>query len=99
MGDLGLDCNIKMVLIEIGCEDVGSIYLAQDIVHWRVLVNTVINLRSSLYFDGNIKFLEPYPVVAADTRLEIGTALISAVLSQTNTSCVPKFCYHLIIPR
>jgi hypothetical protein len=41
--------------------------------------------------------LQPYPVVAADTLLEIGTVVISAVLSldehlsQTNNSCVPNF--------
>jgi hypothetical protein len=31
--------------------------------------------------NGNIEFLQPYPVVAADALLEIGTAVISAVLS------------------
>jgi hypothetical protein len=31
--------------------------------------------------DVNIEFLQPYPVVAADALLEIGTATISAVLS------------------
>jgi hypothetical protein len=46
------------------------------------------------------KFLQLYPIVAADALLEIGTAVISAVLSlddhlsQTNTSSVPKFCYQ-----
>jgi hypothetical protein len=41
--------------------------------------------------NGNIEFLQPYPVVAADALLEIGTVVISAVssldehLSQTNT--------------
>jgi hypothetical protein len=51
---------------------------------------------------GNIEFLQPYPVVAADALLEIGTAVISAVLSldehlsQTNTSCVPKFRYQSV---
>jgi hypothetical protein len=55
----------------------------------------------------SIEFLQPYSVVAADALLDIGTAVISAVLSldehssQRNTSCVPKFCYlpvyyHLI---
>jgi hypothetical protein len=50
--------------------------------------------------NGNIEFLQPYSVFAVDALLEIGTALISAVLSldehlsQTNTSCVPKFCYQ-----
>jgi hypothetical protein len=49
---------------------------------------------------SNIEFSQPYPVVAAaDALLEIGTAVISAVLSldehlsQTNTSRVLKFCY------
>jgi hypothetical protein len=42
----------------------------------------------------NIEFLQPYPVVAADTLPEISTAVISAVssldehLSQTGTFCV-----------
>jgi hypothetical protein len=31
--------------------------------------------------NGSIEFLQPYPVVAAETMLEIGTAVISAVLS------------------
>jgi hypothetical protein len=52
--------------------------------------------------NGNIEFLQPYPVVAADALLEIGTAIISALLSldehlsQTNTSCVTKFCYQSV---
>jgi hypothetical protein len=50
--------------------------------------------------NGNIEFLQKYPVVAANALLEIGTAVISAVLSldehlsQINTSCVPKCCYQ-----
>jgi hypothetical protein len=50
--------------------------------------------------NDSIKFLQPYPVVAADTLLEDGTTVILAVLSldehlsQTNTSCVSKFCYQ-----
>jgi hypothetical protein len=50
--------------------------------------------------NGNIKFLQTYPVIAADALLEITTAVISAVLSldehlsRTNTSCVPKLCYQ-----
>jgi hypothetical protein len=42
--------------------------------------------------------LQPFPFVAADALLEIGTAVIPAFLSfderlsQKNTSCVPKFC-------
>jgi hypothetical protein len=52
--------------------------------------------------NGNIEFLQPFPVVASDALIEIGTAVISAVLSldehlsQTNTSCVPKFCYQSV---
>jgi hypothetical protein len=48
----------------------------------------------------NIEFLQPCPGVAADALLEIGSAVISAVvsldehLSQTDTSCVPKCCYQ-----
>jgi hypothetical protein len=46
--------------------------------------------------------LQPYPIVAADVLLQIGTAVIPAVLpldehlSQTNTSCVSKFCYQSV---
>jgi hypothetical protein len=45
---------------------------------------------------SSTEFLQPYPGVAADALLEIGTAVISVVLllddylSQTNTSCVTK---------
>jgi hypothetical protein len=51
---------------------------------------------------GSIEFLQPYPVVAADALFEIGTAVISAILSldehlsHTNTSCVPKFRYQSV---
>jgi hypothetical protein len=31
--------------------------------------------------NGNIEFLQPYPTVEADALLQIGTAVISAVLS------------------
>jgi hypothetical protein len=50
--------------------------------------------------NGNIEFLQPYPVVAADALLEIGTAAITAVLSlhehlsKANTSCDQNFCYQ-----
>jgi hypothetical protein len=37
--------NIKMDLRERGWGDVAWIDLAQDRDHWRVLVNTVMNLR------------------------------------------------------
>jgi hypothetical protein len=37
--------NIKMYLIEIGWDGMGWIDLAQDRDQWRVLVNTVMNLR------------------------------------------------------
>jgi hypothetical protein len=36
--------NIKMDLREIGIDGVKSIWLAQDIVWWRALVNVVMNL-------------------------------------------------------
>jgi hypothetical protein len=48
---------------------------------------------------GNTEFLQTYPVVTVDALHEIGTAVISAFpsldehLSQTDTYCVPKFCY------
>jgi hypothetical protein len=31
--------------IEIGCDDLDWIHVAQDRVQWRVLVNTVMDLR------------------------------------------------------
>jgi hypothetical protein len=37
--------NIKMVLSEIGWDDMDWIGLAQDRDQWRALVNTVMNLR------------------------------------------------------
>jgi hypothetical protein len=37
--------NTKMDLKEIGWGDMNWIHLAQDIVQWRALVNTVMNLR------------------------------------------------------
>jgi hypothetical protein len=37
--------NIKMDLIEIGWDEVDWIDMAQDRDQWRVLVNTVLNLR------------------------------------------------------
>jgi hypothetical protein len=46
--------------------------------------------------------LQPYHVAAANELLEIDTFVISAALPidkyvpQTNTSCVPKFCYQSI---
>jgi hypothetical protein len=37
--------NIKMDLLEIGCNVVDWIGLAQDRYRWRALVNSVINIR------------------------------------------------------
>jgi hypothetical protein len=37
--------NIKMDLREIGIDGANWIQLAQDKVHWRACVNTVMNLR------------------------------------------------------
>jgi hypothetical protein len=37
--------NIKINLREIGCDDMHWINLAQDRDQWRVLMNTVMNLR------------------------------------------------------
>jgi hypothetical protein len=40
-----LEDNIRMDLREVGWECVDWIHLAQDRDQWRVLVNTVLNLR------------------------------------------------------
>jgi hypothetical protein len=37
--------NIRMAIVEVGCGDVDWIGLAQDRDRWRVLVNSVLNLR------------------------------------------------------
>jgi hypothetical protein len=42
--DLGVD-NIKMDLKEIEIDEAYWIRLAQDTIHWRAFVNTVMNLR------------------------------------------------------
>jgi hypothetical protein len=36
--------NIKMDLLEVGCEDMDWIELAQNRDRWRALVNTVMNI-------------------------------------------------------
>jgi hypothetical protein len=52
--------------------------------------------------NSNIEFWQPYPIVAADALLEIGTTVISAVLSlskhlsHTNTTPVLKLCYQSV---
>jgi hypothetical protein len=37
--------NIRIDLVEIGCEFLDWIHLAQDRGQWRAVVNTVMNLR------------------------------------------------------
>jgi hypothetical protein len=37
--------NIKMDLREIGWDGMDWIYLAQDMVQWRALLNTVMNFQ------------------------------------------------------
>jgi transposase len=37
--------NIKMALIEVGCDGMDWIDLAQDRDRWRALANAVMNLR------------------------------------------------------
>jgi hypothetical protein len=55
-----------------------------------------------LYCGGNFEFLQLHPAVAADALPQIGTAVVSAVmslyehLSQAYTFCVPKFCYQSV---
>jgi hypothetical protein len=39
------EIRLKMGLIEATCEGVDWIHLAQDMVQWRTLVNTVMTLR------------------------------------------------------
>jgi hypothetical protein len=41
----GWEDNIKMDLRETGIDGANWIQLAQDRVHWRAFVNTVMNLR------------------------------------------------------
>jgi hypothetical protein len=40
-----LESNIKMDLREIGMDGANWVQLAQDKVHWRAFVSTVVNLR------------------------------------------------------
>jgi hypothetical protein len=47
--------SIKIYFKEIRCEDVNWIHLAQDRVHWRDVVNTVMNLQ-----DLHIVYLVSY---------------------------------------
>jgi hypothetical protein len=86
----------------------------EDREHSYIVLYRVFYLKRNLnYFteplharndetNGNIEFLQPYPVVAADALLEISTAVISSGLSldehlsKKNTSCVPKFCYQSV---
>jgi hypothetical protein len=37
--------NIKMDLGEVGCDDVDWVHLAENMIQWRALLNTVMNLR------------------------------------------------------
>jgi hypothetical protein len=68
----------------------------------RNLTTTHEPLHAQNETNGNTEFLQPYSVVAADALFEIGTAVISAVLSlneilsQTNTFRVPTFCYQSV---
>jgi hypothetical protein len=52
------DDNIKMDFVEIGIDCTSWICQAQDRVHWRAVVNTVMNLlvsqESGIFFDDLI---------------------------------------------
>jgi hypothetical protein len=37
--------TVNMVHKEIGCEDVDSVHMAQNMAQWRALVNAVMSLR------------------------------------------------------
>jgi hypothetical protein len=54
-----------MNLKETGCEGVGWIHLAQDRVHWQVLVNMVMNL-GSVKGGGFLVFLSNYQLLKED---------------------------------
>jgi hypothetical protein len=45
---MGYDDDDKIYLREIDCEHVDWIHLAHDGHQWRVVVNTVMNLRDSM---------------------------------------------------
>jgi hypothetical protein len=45
--DLDVDGNIKLDLLEVGCERVDWIDLAQDMGQWLAFVDTVMNLQVS----------------------------------------------------
>jgi hypothetical protein len=53
--DINLNNNIRMDLGEVRGDAVGWIGLAQDRNRWRVLVNSVMNLRGSIKYWETIK--------------------------------------------
>jgi hypothetical protein len=44
LGEDGIIMSTRMDHSDIECEDVNFIYLTQDTVQWRGIVNTVMNL-------------------------------------------------------
>jgi hypothetical protein len=47
--------------------------------------------------NGNIEFLQPYPVVAADALLEIGTAVIPGNFIFNMPLCIDQVIYIMLI--
>jgi hypothetical protein len=45
LGDLGLDGDSIKIHLEIRYKDANWIHLAQEMDHWRALVNTAMNLH------------------------------------------------------
>jgi hypothetical protein len=41
-----------------------------------------------------VEFLQPHSFAAAHVLLEIAVLSLSVHLSQTDISCIPKFCYY-----
>lgn len=70
--------NIKMHRKDIGCERIDSIHLAQNEVHWRVVINTVMDFWDSkkrlefLKHMNDYQFLD-FGIYSVGTVIDEGT--------------------------